>query len=139
MAENTRARSADCAERAAGLSGTTAARERTTVDLTSQFNFFFAELRSAVKRPDSLTVSVAGPFDPIDIPDDVNKTHAALRSQPDAVSTKEIQRCLKIVTDLSKKRKDDMLKTITETVNAERDAYLRAKLAEHEDAMHAMM
>ncbi len=130
MAENTRARSAERANlSAAQPSGTTAARERATIDLTSQFNFFFAELRSAVKRPDSLTVGVAGPFDPIGIPDDVNETHAALMSQPNAVSIEELERCLKVVTDLSKKRKDGMLKTITETVNAERDAYVRTKLA----------
>ena len=112
MAENTRARSAERAHlSAAGPSAataTTASRERATIDLTSQFNFFVEELRSAVKRPDSITVCVAGPFDPIGIPDDVNKTHAALLLQPDAVSIDELGRCLKVVTDLSKKRKDDM-------------------------------
>ena len=62
MAENTRARSAERAHlSAAGPSGTTASRERATIDLTSQFNFFFEELRSAVKRPDSLTVGADGP------------------------------------------------------------------------------
>ncbi len=60
----------------------------------SQFNFFFAELSSAVKRPDSLTVGVAGPFDPVDIPDDVKTTHTALASNPDSVLVKEIERCL---------------------------------------------
>ena len=138
MAENTRARSAERANlSAAQPSGTTAARERATIDLTSQFNFFFAELRSAVKRPDSLTVGVAGPFDPIGIPDDVNETHAALMSQPNAVSIEELERCLKVVTDLSKKRKDDMLKTITEAITTERDAHIQTKLAEYEKAMYA--
>jgi hypothetical protein len=140
MAENTRARSAERSTFSDAQScETTAARERTTIGLTSQFNFFFAELRSAVKRPDSLTVGVAGPFDPIGIPDDVNETHAALVSQPDAVSIEEVERCLKVVTDLSKKRKNDMLKTITEAITTERDAHIQTKLAEYEEAMHARM
>ncbi len=137
MAENTRARSAEranlSAEGPSAATATTASRERTTVDLTSKFNFFVEKLRSAVERPDSITVDVAGPFDPIGIPDDVNETHAALISHPDSVSIEELGRCLKVVTDLSKKRKDDMLKTIAETVNAERDAYLRAKFAESDE------
>ncbi len=86
-----------------------------------------------------MTVGVAGPFDPIDIPDDVKTTHAALASNLDSVSVKKTERCLKLVTELSKKRKDDMLKTITVAMNAERDAHIRAKLAEHEEAMHALL
>jgi hypothetical protein len=138
---DTRARSAERAPSRARARGTAAASppERATSDITSQFNFFFAELRSAVKRPDSLTVGVAGPFDPIGIPDDVNATHAALALKPDSVSVKEIERCLKIVTDLSEKRKDDMLETITEAITAERDAHIQAKLAEHDEVMHALM
>ncbi len=107
--------------------------------MTSQFNFFFTELNSAVKRPDALTVGVAGPFDPIYIPDDVKATHVALASKPDSVSVKEIERCLKIVTDLSAKRKEDMLVTITVAMTAERDAHIAAKLAEREKAMYALM
>jgi hypothetical protein len=152
MAENTRARSTERANlseaRPRGTTsearprGKTAASppERATIDITSQFNFFFAELRFAVKRPDSLTVGIAGPsFDLISIFDDVNETHAALMSQADAVSIEEIERCLKIVTELSKMRKGNMLETITVAVNAERDAYVRAKLAEHDEAMRAML
>ena len=52
MASETRSRSA---ERALGLA--------------SQFNLIFAELSSAAKRPASLTVGVAGPFDPIEMND----------------------------------------------------------------------
>jgi hypothetical protein len=111
----------------------TRSAERAASSLTSQFNFFFAELNSAIKRPDLLTVGVAGPFDPIDIPDDVKATHDALASKPDSASVKEIERCLqkKLVTDLSAKRKDDMLETITTVaMTAERDAPIKAKLAE---------
>ncbi len=32
-----------------------------------------------------------------------------------------------------------MLETITVAMTAERDAHIRAKLAEHEEAMHALM
>ncbi len=66
----------------------TRSAERAT-GLTSQFNFFFAEVSSAVKRPDSLTVGVAGPLDPIDIPDDVKTTHTTLASNPDSISVKK--------------------------------------------------
>jgi hypothetical protein len=76
----------------------TRSAERAT-SLTSQFNSFFVELTSAVRRPDSLTIGVAGPFDPIDIPDDVKTTHAALALNPDSVSVKEIKRCLQLVTE----------------------------------------
>ena len=105
----------------------------------SQINSLYAELKQPVRRPDSLTVGVAGPFDPINIPDDINATHAALASNPDSVPVKEIERCLKFLTDLSKQRKDDVLEAITVAVNAERDAYVRAKLAERYEAMHAML
>ncbi len=64
--------------------------------LTSQFNSFFVELTSVVKRPDSLTVGVAGPFDPIDIPGDVKTSHAALASNSDSVPVKLVtEHCLK--------------------------------------------
>ena len=138
---DTRTRSAERALSGARTRGTAAASppERATSDLTSQFNFLLAELRPAVKRPDSLTVGVAGPFDPIGIPGDVNATHAALALKPDSVAVKDIERCLKIVTDLSEKRKDDMLETITEAITAERDAHIQAKLAEHDEVMHALV
>jgi hypothetical protein len=58
------------------------------VGSTSQFNFFFTELNYAAKRPDSLTVGVAGLFDPIDIPDDAKATHVALASKPDSAPVK---------------------------------------------------
>ncbi len=116
----------------------TRSAERAT-SFISQIDSLFAEHTTAVRRPDSLTVCVAGPFDPINIPDDINATHAALASNPDSVPVKEIERCLKLLTDLSKRRKDDVLEAITVAVNAERDAYVRAKLAEHDEAMHAMM
>ena len=105
----------------------------------SQINSLYAELKTAVRRPDSLTVAVAGPFDPINIPDDINATHAAIAPNPDSVPVKDFERCLKLLTDLSKQRKNDVLEAITLAVNAERDAYVRAKLAEHDEAMHAMM
>ena len=68
------------AEKSHSAETRTRSAERATSGLTSQFNFFFIELTSAVKRPNSLTVGVAGPFNPIDIPDDVKATHAALAS-----------------------------------------------------------
>ena len=92
MASETRSRSA---ERALGLA--------------PQFNLIFAELSSAAKRPASLTVGVAGPFDPIEIADDVKAAHAALVSKPDSASVQEIERCLKIATDMSAQRKQNML------------------------------
>ncbi len=104
-----------------------------------QINSLYTELKQAVRRPDSLTVGVAGPFDPINIPDDINATHAALASNPDSVPVKEIERCLKLLTDLSKQRTDDVLEAITVAVNAERDAYVRAKLAEQDEVTHAML
>ncbi len=58
------------------------------IGLASQFNFIFAELSSAAKRPASLTVGVSGPFDPIEIPDDVKAVHAALASKQDSVPVK---------------------------------------------------
>jgi hypothetical protein len=122
MASETRSRSA---ERALGLA--------------SQFNLIFAELSSAAKRPASLTVGVAGPFDPIEIADDVKAVHAALASKPDSVPVQEIERCLKIVTDMSAQRLVVMLEAIAAAMAVERDAQIAEKIAERDAAMIAQI
>ncbi len=67
-------------------------------------------------------MGVAGPFDPIDIPGDIQAIHFTPASKLDSVSIIKIERCLKIVTDFSAKRKEDMIETITVAMSAERDA-----------------
>ncbi len=109
------------------------------IGLASQFNFIFAELSSAAKRPASLTVGVSGPFDPIEIADDVKAVHAALASKPDSAPVKEIERCLKIVTQMSAQRKEDMFEVIAAAMAVERDAQIAAKIAERDAAMTAQM
>ncbi len=72
-------------------------------NLTLQFNFVIAKFNSAVKRPESVTEGVAGPFDPIDIPDDVKATHVALASNPDSVSVQRIRTLPKISNRIEQK------------------------------------
>ena len=86
------------------MAETRASSKDRVTSLVSQLNLLFKDLNSVVQRPDSLRVGVAGPFDPIQIPDDVKATHATLASQQDSLSVKEIERCIKILTDLSSKR-----------------------------------
>jgi hypothetical protein len=70
-----------------------------SISLASHINLIFVELRSPAQRPASVPAVLAGPFDAVDVPDDVIATHVALASKPDSVSIDEIERCLQIVTD----------------------------------------
>jgi hypothetical protein len=108
-----------------------------SISLASQFNLFFVELRSPAQRPASVPAVLAGPFDAVDVPDDVIATHVALASKPDSVPIDEIERCLQIVTDLSALRKNDMHEAISAAVHAERDAHFASKLAEQNAALQA--
>jgi len=121
------------------MAETRASSKDRITSLVPQFNLVFRELSSVVQRPDSLRVGVAGPFDPIEIPDDVKATHATLASQPDSVSVKEIERCIKILTNLSSKRKIDILDTMAAAINADSDARIAAQFAEREEAFAAQM
>ena len=111
-------------------SATRSRSKERALELAAHFRIVFDELRTAVNRP--FATGLSGIFDPIELPVDVTALHDALAADPDSVSPVELDRCVKIVTEMSSKRKMDMFAEISAAMAAERDAQLAAMLAERD-------